>query len=149
MCIRDRIKAAKVCNDYGCAMAIVNGSKENVLVDLLNGQDVGTYFNGDVGRKLSAREHWIMYRSMPKGKIIVEMCIRDSSYTVPAIFDLIAKNGNISEDMMYNTFNMGLGMVIALDPKDVDKAMAAIKEAGDECYVVGHVEAGDKGVKLC
>ena len=51
--------------------------------------------------------------------------------------------------MMYNTFNMGLGMVIALDPKDVDKAMAAIKEAGDECYVVGHVEAGDKGVKLC
>ena len=67
-----KLKAAKVCNDYGCAMAIVNGSKENVLVDLLNGEDVGTYFNGDVGRKLSSREHWIMYRSMSKGKIIID-----------------------------------------------------------------------------
>lgn len=83
---------------------------------------------------------------LPEG---IKAIINKDSYTVPAIFDLIAKNGNISEDMMYNTFNMGLGMVIALDPKDVDKAMAAIKEAGDECYVVGHVEAGDKGVKLC
>ena len=85
-------------------------------------------------------------RMLPEG---IKAIINKDSYTVPAIFDLIAKNGNISEDMMYNTFNMGLGMVIALDPKDVDKAMAAIKEAGDECYVVGHVEAGDKGVKLC
>ena len=51
--------------------------------------------------------------------------------------------------MMYNTFNMGLGMVIALDPQDVDKAMAAIQDAGDTCYVVGNIEAGDKGVELC
>lgn len=64
-------------------------------------------------------------------------------------FDLIAKNGNIAEKMMYNTFNMGLGMVIALAPQDVDKAMAAIQEAGDTCYVVGSIEAGDKGVELC
>ena len=85
-------------------------------------------------------------RMLPEG---IKAIINKDSYTVPAIFDLIAKNGNISEDMMYNTFNMGLGMVIALDPKDVDKAMVAIKEAGDECYIVGHVEAGDKGVKLC
>ena len=55
----------------------------------------------------------------------------------------------LAEEMMYNTFNMGLGMIIALDPADVDKAMAAIKEAGDECYVVGNIEAGDKGVQLC
>ena len=85
-------------------------------------------------------------RMLPEG---IKAIINKDSYTVPAIFDLIAKNGNISEDMMYNTFNMGLGMVIALDPKDVDKAIVAIKEAGDECYIVGHVEAGDKGVKLC
>ena len=85
-------------------------------------------------------------RMLPEG---IKAVINKNSYPIPAIFDLIAKNGNISEDMMYNTFNMGLGMVIALDPKEVDKAMAAIKEAGDECYVVGHVEAGNKGVELC
>lgn len=85
-------------------------------------------------------------RMLPEG---VKAIIKKDSYKVPPIFDLIAKNGNISEAMMYNTFNMGLGMVIALDPKDVDKTMAAIKEAGDECYVVGNIEAGDKGVELC
>ena len=51
--------------------------------------------------------------------------------------------------MMYNTFNMGLGMVIALDPADVEKAMEAIKAAGETPYVVGHIEAGEKGVTLC
>lgn len=85
-------------------------------------------------------------RMLPEG---IRAVIKKESYEVPAIFKLIAKNGNIAEEMMYNTFNMGLGMVIALDPKDVEEAMKAIKEAGDECYIVGHVEAGDKGVTLC
>lgn len=75
--------------------------------------------------------------------------INKDSYPVPPIFDLIAKNGDIAEEMMYNTFNMGLGMIIALDPADVEKAMAAIKEAGDDCYVVGKIVAGEKGVDLC
>lgn len=75
--------------------------------------------------------------------------IKKDSYPVPPIFDLIAKNGNIEEKMMYNTFNMGLGMVIALDPQDVDTAMKAIEEAADQCYVVGQIIAGDKGVDLC
>lgn len=75
--------------------------------------------------------------------------IQKDSYPVPPIFDLIQKNGNIEEKMMYNTFNMGLGMVIALDPKDVDNAMKAIQEAGDSCFVVGHIEDGEKGVELC
>ena len=85
-------------------------------------------------------------RMLPEG---IRAKIQKDSYEVPAIFGLIAKNGNVAEDMMYNTFNMGLGMVIALDPADVETAMAAIQEAGDTCYVVGHVEAGDKGVDLC
>lgn len=85
-------------------------------------------------------------RMLPEG---IGAVIKKDSYEVPAIFKLIAKNGNITEEMMYNTFNMGLGMVIALDPKDVDTAMSAIKEAGDECYIVGTIEAGDKGVTLC
>ena len=79
----------------------------------------------------------------------VKAIIRKDSYKVPAIFDLIQKNGNIAEDMMYNTFNMGLGMVIAVDPSDVERTMKAIQEAGDTCYIVGNIVAGEKGVELC
>ena len=61
----------------------------------------------------------------------------------------VTKEGNIAEEMMYNTFNMGLGMIVAVDPADVDKTMEAIKAAGDTPYVVGSVEAGEKGVTLC
>ena len=75
--------------------------------------------------------------------------IKKDSYPVPAIFDLIAKNGDVEETMMYNTFNMGLGMVIALDPEDVKTAMEAIQAAGDSCYVVGNIVNGEKGVELC
>lgn len=67
-----KIRAAKVCNDFGCDMAIVNGNQPNVLIDLIEGQDVGTYFDGKPGRNLSSRQHWIMYRSTPKGAIIVD-----------------------------------------------------------------------------
>lgn len=79
----------------------------------------------------------------------VRAIIKKDSYLVPALFDLIQKNGNIEEHMMYNTFNMGLGMVIAVNPKDVDATMKAIEEAGDKCYVVGNIVEGDKGVDLC
>ena len=51
--------------------------------------------------------------------------------------------------MMYNTYNMGIGMMLALDPADVDKAMEAMKAAGEEPYIVGKIEAGEKGVTLC
>lgn len=51
--------------------------------------------------------------------------------------------------MMYNTFNMGLGMVLALDKDDVETAMKAIQDAHDECYIIGEIVAGDKGVELC
>lgn len=79
----------------------------------------------------------------------VRAVIKKDSYPVPALFDLIQKNGNIEEHMMYNTFNMGLGMVIAVNPEDVEATMKAIEEAGDKCYVVGNIVEGDKGVDLC
>ena len=79
----------------------------------------------------------------------VRAVIKKDSYPVPALFDLIQKNGNIEEHMMYNTFNMGLGMVIAVNPEDVETTMKAIEEAGDKCYVVGNIVEGDKGVDLC
>ena len=75
--------------------------------------------------------------------------INKNSYPVPPIFTLMAKNGNIEEHMMYNTYNMGLGMIVAVDPSDVDKTMEAMKSAGDTPYVVGTIEAGEKGVTLC
>ena len=75
--------------------------------------------------------------------------INKNSYPIPPIFTLMAKKGNIEEHMMYNTYNMGLGMIVAVDPADVDKTMEAMKSAGDTHYVVGTIEAGEKGVTLC
>ena len=85
-------------------------------------------------------------RMLPDGKHAV---IRKDSYEVPAIFKMMAREGNVEEQMMYNTYNMGLGMVLAVDPADVDRTMEAIRAAGDTPYVVGHVENGEKGVTLC
>lgn len=75
--------------------------------------------------------------------------IQKDSYPLPAIFKMLAAKGNIAEEMMYNTFNMGIGMIVAVDPSDVDKTMEAIRAAGDTPYVVGAIEAGEKGVTLC
>ena len=78
----------------------------------------------------------------------VKAVVKKDSYEVPAIFKLLAKEGNITEEMMYNTYNMGLGMIVAVDPADVDTAMKAIEAAGDKCYVVGSIEAGEKAAEL-
>lgn len=85
-------------------------------------------------------------RMLPEG---VRAEIRKDSYPVLPIFKLLQKTGNIADDMMYNTYNMGLGMVLAVDPADVDKTMEAVKAAGETPYVVGTVVAGEKGVTLC
>lgn len=85
-------------------------------------------------------------RMLPEGILAV---VEKNSYEVPAIFKLLQKKGNIEEKMMYNTYNMGLGMVLAVDAADVEKTLAAIREAGETPFVVGHCEAGEKGVTLC
>lgn len=84
-------------------------------------------------------------RMLPDGVLAV---VEKNSYEVPAIFDLLAKTGDIEEHMMYNTFNMGLGMVLAVAPDDVEKTIKALNKTGDKAWVVGKVEAGEKGVKL-
>ena len=61
---------------------------------------------------------------------------------------MLASKGNIEEQMMYNTFNMGVGMVLAVDP-DADKTIAAINEAGEKAFVIGKAVAGEKGVTVC
>lgn len=75
--------------------------------------------------------------------------VKKDSYEVPAIFKMLAEKGEVAEEMMYNTYNMGIGMIVAVDPADVDKTMEAIRSAGDTPYVIGAIEAGEKGVTLC
>ena len=84
-------------------------------------------------------------RMLPDG---VRAVVKKDSYEVPAIFKLMAKTGNIEEQMMYNTYNMGIGMMLAVDAADADKTVEALKAAGEDAFVVGHVEAGEKGVTL-
>ena len=85
-------------------------------------------------------------RMLPEGKGAV---VETDSYEIPAIFKMLAREGEIAEQMMYNTYNMGLGMILAVDPADVDKTMEAVKAAGETPYVVGKIEDGEKGVTLC
>lgn len=85
-------------------------------------------------------------RMLPDG---VRAQVKKDSYEVPAIFGLLARKGDIDEHMMYNTYNMGVGMCLAIDPDDVDKTIAAIEAAGDKAFVLGTVVAGEKGVDLC
>ena len=85
-------------------------------------------------------------RMLPEG---VRAVIQKDSYEVPALFRMLAKEGNIEEKMRYNTYNMGIGMVLAVDPADADKTRAAIEAAGETSYMIGHIENGEKGVTLC
>ena len=85
-------------------------------------------------------------RMLPEG---IRAVVKKDSYEVPAIFRMLAKQGQIEEHMMYNTYNMGIGMVLAVDPADADKAAAAIRAAGEQCFVIGQTEEGEKGVTVC
>ena len=75
--------------------------------------------------------------------------IRKDSYEVPPIFKLMKKKAGLDEDMMYNTFNMGIGMVVAVSPEDAEKAVACFESAGDKAYIIGDITSGEKGVTLC
>lgn len=107
----------------------------------------------EAGIKVKACSHITgggFYENIPRMlKEGTRAVIKKDSYEVPAIFRLLAAKGEIAEEMMYNTYNMGIGMIVAVDPSDVDKTVAAIKEAGETPYVIGSVEAGEKGVTLC
>lgn len=85
-------------------------------------------------------------RMLPEG---VRAVVDKNSYEVPAIFRLLAKEGEIAEEMMYNTYNMGIGMMLALDAADADRAVQALTDAGEKAWIVGKVEAGEKGVTIC
>lgn len=107
----------------------------------------------ETGVKIKACSHITgggFYENVPRMlKEGVKAVITKDSYPIPPIFTLLAKTGQIEEQMMYNTYNMGIGMIVAVNPEDVDTAMNAIKEAGETPYIIGHIESGEKGVELC
>lgn len=107
----------------------------------------------EAGVKIKACSHITgggFYENVPRMlKDGVKAVITKDSYPIPPIFTLMAKTGNIEEKMMYNTYNMGIGMIVAVNPEDVNVAMDAIKAAGETPYIIGHIEAGEKGVELC
>ena len=90
------------------------------------------------------------YENVPRMlKDGVRAVIKKDSYQIPPIFGMLAKKGDIEEHMMYNTYNMGIGMVVAVDVADAERTMEAMKSAGDTPYIIGSIEAGEKGVTLC
>ena len=90
------------------------------------------------------------YENVPRMlKDGVQAVIEKNSYPIPPIFGLLAKKGNIEEKMMYNTYNMGIGMIAAVAAKDEKAALAAIEAAGEKAYVIGSIKEGEKGVEVC
>lgn len=78
------------------------------------------------------------------------MCadIEKAALPTPPIFDFIAATGKVPEHDMYNTFNMGAGLVMAVAKEDADKALAAIAQTGEKGYIIGQITAGEKGICL-
>ena len=74
--------------------------------------------------------------------------IKVGSYEIPPIFDMLSKEGNISKEMMYNTYNMGIGMLLAVDAADADKTVALAEQTGEKAYIIGEITEGEKGVSL-
>ena len=74
--------------------------------------------------------------------------IKVGSYKITPIFDMLAKEGNISKEMMYNTYNMGIGMLLAVDAADADKTVALAEQAGEKAYIIGEIAEGEKGISL-
>lgn len=85
-------------------------------------------------------------RMLPEG---IHAYIKQNSFEIPPIFEMLSKDGDIEEKIMYNTYNMGIGMLIGVDSKDADAAVKLIEAAGEKAYIVGEVKNGAKGVSLC
>ena len=85
-------------------------------------------------------------RSIPKG---LGAKIEKSALRVLPVFDLIAKEGNVPERDMFNTFNMGVGMSVVVAAEDADEALGVLKAAGEDAYVIGEIVRSDDGVVIC
>ena len=75
--------------------------------------------------------------------------IEKDSFVIPPIFKMLANDGNVAEEAMFNTYNMGVGMVMAVERNDVETTIEAIRSAGETPYILGEIRNGEKGVTLC
>lgn len=107
----------------------------------------------DAGVRVKACSHITgggFYENVPRMlKDGIHAVIRKDSYEIPPIFRLLQKKGDIADQVMYNTYNMGIGMIVAVDEADADRTMSAMKAAGEMPCLIGHTQAGEKGVTLC
>ncbi len=85
-------------------------------------------------------------RMLPEG---IHAMVKKNSYDIPPIFRMLSKDGDIAEQVMYNTYNMGIGMLLAIDSQEADRAIKLINEAGERAFIVGETVSGTKGVSLC
>ncbi len=85
-------------------------------------------------------------RMLPEGKKAV---VRKDSYPVPPIFKLLQEKGGIEEKVMYNTYNMGLGMVLAIRDGQAEQAVRVLRDAGEQAWIVGAVEPGEREAVVC
>lgn len=74
--------------------------------------------------------------------------IDKNSFVIPPIFEMLAKDGNVAEEAMYNTYNMGIGMIAAVDKNDVDQTLQAVRSAGEKPYIIGEIVDGEKGITI-
>lgn len=107
----------------------------------------------EAGVKVKACSHITgggFYENIPRMlKSGTHAVINKESFVIPPIFKMLAKEGDVKEEAMFNTYNMGIGMVTAVAQTDVDKTVEAVKSAGETPYVIGEIKAGQKGITLC
>lgn len=85
-------------------------------------------------------------RMLPEG---MHGLIRTDSYEIPALFNMLKKDGEITDQAMYNTFNMGIGMAIVVRPEEADQAIRIINETGEKAFILGEIQKGNRGITLC
>lgn len=107
----------------------------------------------EAGVKIKACSHITgggFYENIPRMlKEGTHAVIDKNSFVIPPIFKMLANDGNVAEEAMFNTYNMGVGMITAVAKEDVDKTVDAIKVAGETPYILGEIRNGEKGITLC
>ena len=133
-------------NGYSLVRKVFDISKDNLnrSYECLGGKTLGVTIKG-----CSHITGGGFYENIPRmlhdG---VRAKVKADSYPIPPIFSMLAKDGDIAKEMMYNTYNMGIGMLLAVDAADADKTVELVKKSGQNAYIIGEIAEGEKGIDL-